>query len=505
MIGSNTIIIRLLLITSLFIIVVSNTLGEKVYNDGAGWDGLFYRHVAYTFTNDIVDKQYNSYYIQRIAPFAILNIVFSVLSIAKTHYTLLIGMNVFNIVILLLGVYWFFKVVSHTKFTSSSEIIFFSLLFYTFPVLKLSGYYPFLTDPTALVLGIGQLRFYLEKKDFHLFLVSAFGAFVWPTSFLVGMILLLISRDSFDLFDGIFVNETDSFLLDTCKVIAPLIPVAFFVTLMVYCMLDGRDIKCVYSNAIMITSFSNPVMLTISLLCIYLYGYFVFKLINTSLVISVRNILKNTGWKRFLLFFIVWFSFHWLIKSLANSEHSFGISTLLFGLVLRPTTDPFVFLECHFVYFGLMIPLLILFWKDFLKWISSLGYAFSIVMGILFIFSFTTESRTFINLIPFLLYALLISMNKHNPTLSFALIVMFLNLLISRFWYRINTEDIVEAFSKPGLDYLQFPAQRYFMNFGPWQSHEMYYLFMALLIACFFFLRLLMLKDGVPKRYNALR
>jgi hypothetical protein len=96
-------------------------------------------------------------------------------------------------------------------------------------------------------------------------------------------------------------------------------------------------------------------------------------------------------------------------------------------------------------------------------------------------------------------------MNQYKLTIRFALIVMVLNLLISRFWYRINTEEIVEAFSRPGLDYLEFPAQRYFMNFGPWQSHEMYYLFMALLLVSLFFLRLLLSRDGVLNKYNPLR
>ncbi len=42
-----------------------------------------------------------------------------------------------------------------------------------------------------------------------------------------------------------------------------------------------------------------------------------------------------------------------------------------------------------------------------------------------------------------------------------------------------------EALESLSMDnYLQFPAQRYFMFMGPWQSHRVYLAGMALLLVC---------------------
>jgi hypothetical protein len=48
-----------------------------------------------------------------------------------------------------------------------------------------------------------------------------------------------------------------------------------------------------------------------------------------------------------------------------------------------------------------------------------------------------------------------------------------ISLVVSRVWFPIN-QGVIE-----GAPPLEYPAQFYFMNFGPWMSNSAYWVFMA--------------------------
>ena len=82
-------IFLIFLVVSLF---TGSLLLEQIpYHNGAGFDGSFYREVARDFHSVFNNEGYDSFRIQRIFPFFLINYAFSFLSIEANDQNLLYG------------------------------------------------------------------------------------------------------------------------------------------------------------------------------------------------------------------------------------------------------------------------------------------------------------------------------------------------------------------------------------------------------------------------------
>ena len=99
-----------ILVPLLFALFFLSLFGEKIpYNDGAGFDGTFYREVFRNFSNDFFSIGYDGFRIQRIFPFCAMNLVYGALNIPLDNSHMLWGMGVLHIFNLILQVVFFFK------------------------------------------------------------------------------------------------------------------------------------------------------------------------------------------------------------------------------------------------------------------------------------------------------------------------------------------------------------------------------------------------------------
>ena len=144
-------------------------------NDGAMGDGVFFREVAGSFLDTIEDESYNIVQIQRLLPFAMVNMVFSLFGFDHEYDSLMSGMLIFHFLMLIPGIYWFFSLTKKMRLRSSLTFLGFILLFVNFAILKETWYNPFSTDFTALILGIGQVNYFVKHERQKLFLVSIIG------------------------------------------------------------------------------------------------------------------------------------------------------------------------------------------------------------------------------------------------------------------------------------------------------------------------------------------
>jgi hypothetical protein len=169
------------------------------------------------------------------------------------------------------------------------------------------------------------------------------------------------------------------------------------------------------------------------------------------------------------------------LMALGKSDQTFKEFTL--NLILRPLHAPFNFLVSHFVYFGMLIPLAILFFNRLFREVGKLGMGFTFVFLMALLLALNSESRLVINFVPFLLIPLLKAVRIYSLLAKDLWILTGINLLLSKAWYNINVPGIAEAFENKDVSvYLQFPAQRYFQHFGPWQSPQMYLLYGTLFL-----------------------
>jgi hypothetical protein len=425
-------------------IVIFQMIGEKVpYNDGAGWDGLSYREVAFNFLDQTREGGYNHYMVQRLLPFAFLNITFEFFNIPLQNDTLIKGILGLNFLVLLIGLWWYFDLVKFLGYTQQFQILGFILLFVNFPVLKVTWYEPFVTDLFAFVIGIGQLNFFIKKRKLALFILTIISGFVWPTSVIIGLIQ--------------FKNWMWGILI----LGVGLLVFGFYQ----YSTRTGKPSTELFRHIV-------------SLCAIYLFFYGILKNINLDWKRNLAFLIHKKNWLRLGLFTITLAGFYFTIQFLSNAEPSFGLKPFLAFLIIRPIQLPFNFLVNHFLYFGMLIPLAIFYFKEVFNASSAFGLGFVMVLFVIILLGLNSESRMIINILPLLILPVLQVLKRLTLGPIVIIGLGIINLFLSKFWYTINVPGILEAFATYNTEvYMQFPAQRYFQHFGPWQNTEMFMLY----------------------------
>ncbi|MGL4293006.1 MAG: hypothetical protein ACRCSQ_05485 [Bacteroidales bacterium] len=478
---------RVISVFLFLVIVLSGFAGEKVaLQDGAGWDGVAYREMARSFSDDIMDDVYNGYNIQRIAPFALINMVYRVFGLPVDNDSLMIGVIVLQIMTLCMSVFVYYKISEVLKFNVATEIIGFSFLFFNYTCLKYVEYYPFLTDVFALFISLLLFLCFIKKNKTGMFLCSLIGAFVWPTLLGIGLCLTFLPANPFDLNNRTKVlSRNGVYFLRLIRIGAILItPVLLGAIYLLSRYVKGHaSLRELYWS----TDYGTVWLLLLSLVSVSFFLYLFISTFRFDVKDLFEKIKTEMSWRiiggigfGFLLVKMV-------IWTYANDSEAWGISRMVLHTVLRSVTAPGVFLENHFVFFGLVPVFMILFWPSVLKEIGKYGMAYWLILAE-FVFLLTnSESRYLIYLLPFFVFPLLLVLNRQMNMQRIVVPIFVFSLIKSMFWFKINVDGIEDTFL--AADYLSFPAQRYFMMHGPWQRHDMYVFFMLLAILVFIICR----------------
>lgn len=484
--------VRIFACTILCFILVHSFTGEKIaMNDGAGWDGLFYRNVSANFTEDIVNTGYDSFRLQRIAPFALINVIYTLLDIPKDNDSLMIGvllLNAFSIVVLLI---YFFKISNLLKWSLPTELIAFSLTFFNFHTLKYIGYEPFQTDAFALTLAFMSMFYYLRNELWKMVVIAIMSSFVWPLLGLTGLIMAFFPRTKV----SPIANTSKKTI--QYKLLAYGIPLGYLFLIGIFALVKNyRDGASHFNEIILFTSDSVPfIYFVITSLCVALILHFFIRPISLGIFDFLHGLLQNFTKKKAVALLTIYICIQVAIHMVANHDFFYSAPIFIFQMCIRPLQAPFIFLENHFLYWGLLPLLCIFFWKGIVHEIEDAGYGYFVVMAALLLFSLDSESRHSITFLPLLLVPLTHILESIRITPYFASVLTFFSLLFSRFYYTINVEGIQQAFETMEMSvYKTFPAQRYFMNFGPWQSNTTYLIASAIALLSFAVLYFLLRK-----------
>lgn len=449
---------RGILISILLTIIIFQILGEKIpVNEGAIGDGVFYREVATSFLDNIEDESYNIVQIQRIFPFAMVNMVFALFGFDYDYGSLLSGMIIFHFLMLIPGIYWYFSLTKKMRVSSSLEILGFILLFFNFAVLKETWYNPFSTDFTALVLGMGQVNYFVRHDRQKLFLVSVIGGFVWPTLLLTGLVLIFLPSEHMELHPG-----------PRPKSLFPVIASAAILFLLILVSLfTGRFVTGETWDIILHKS---------SLLAVVAFIFvFMFKNpINWKKSWALFRTKQKS--QKTIRLAVILSAFVLVVFLLSGNNQNFnlpGLAQNFFGKMLRFPLD---FLVGHLMYFGFLIPLGIVFFVRMVKEMAKLGMGFTVVCLLIFVFILNPESRIIMPLLPFLIFLLLKGVRRYRILDKDLIVIGAINLILSTFWWPLNVPGMEKALSSIQEDSIfSFPAQRYWMHFGDMMSFPVYF------------------------------
>ena len=446
---------------------------------GFGWDGVFYGKVAMDFQNMI--GNIDSYHANRIFPGVLIHYLFTLLNIPLNLKSVLIGFQIYNIIILVSSALCWVLITKRLFLSPVAKWIGFCALFINYPMLNLHFYYPALTDGTAFFLGMLMLYSYLEKNNILLLIVTMLSFFCWPAGIVIGFILFIYSNA--ESVSWYFKNKKTSifiFLLLLSPFLA-FIGVNFAGELKHLIVTSGLDGKLIgkFTNPDNYISFNLIQLINAIFNAVYLIVLFWFVLKNFNLVKFISTTFKKPFIPKILISILILVTLVFLKRLIYSpslpSLTPFGYFSYYFaGSNVR---FPLQFIVCHISYWGPIIILLILFFKDFITQLQK--FSLPIMFGFLYtvLFSINSESRPIINFYPFIVVVLLqaVDFSKIKNVKLFVVSFFVISILYSKVWLTIELPSSI--FPYPIFtDLDKFPMQWYFMNFGLFMNAQMYWI-----------------------------
>jgi hypothetical protein len=448
-------LIRFTLIAALFAIVVFQLVGEKVpVHEGALGDGLFFREVAGNFLENIEVGNYNIFQVQRVMPFAFVNVTFGALHILKDFDNLMRGMLIVHLLFLGLGVYWYFSLATKLRLEDNLTVLGFVLVFANFAVLKDAWYNPFSTDLPTLMLALGQANYFIKFNRQKLFLISIIAGFVWPTMMLTGLLLIFLPSEPLVVFPK---EGPKSFfpVLASLLILAIVLAVSFLTG-----RFAGQD-------------FWTTVLHSASILTLVLFVFAVMVRNQVDWVPSFELLKKKVKSKKIARLLGILFLYFMVIFLLSGSNVSLDFGAVFSSLLQETLRYPGDFLVGHMLFFGFLIPLSLAFFPRIIREAAKLGMGMMAVSLLMFLFVLHPESRLLLAFLPFLVVLMLKSARRYRIVSKDVIVISALNVLLSTFWLPLNVPGMEQALGSEEF-WLSFPAQRYLMHFGNMFSFEVY-------------------------------
>jgi hypothetical protein len=321
--------------------------------------------------------------------------------------------------------------------------------------MRTGGYYPVVTDPTAL--GLGSLAFYLwlRRWTIPLAITIFFTCFTWPLAFVIGGLLLLLPAPTE--IRGIFGADADR--------VPRVEPPSRFGLV---CGLVVAVAGVIWLTAYQLGDHVNTAGVTglpLFPLSVAVTGLFIVAVIAYFLPASPAEILRVLRRIRLpdLALAIVVIGAARVIGNALSTRAGYDTKVILEEEFWWTTLDPGVFLVVFVSYLG---PLMLAPFIDLPRVAKDswrLGPGGAAVIAVALLSALATQPREITNILPFILVPAVLSMRRHLGLSTPVLVgFFFVSVAFSRIWLYIGPLE------KTGPALLHFPAQAYYMAVGPW-------------------------------------
>lgn len=451
--------------------------GEKYLgNEGQTPDGYVFASFVTNFTESFF---FDTYYVYRILPSLIVKFFLNLFSISTTNSHIFTAFQILNLTSIIIACYFLKQTLLLFKIKFKNQLLAFTLFIFSFGVIKAPFYLPIMTDTFALMLSTSLLFFYLKSNIAGTITSTLLLAFTWPMGYYLGLILIA--------FPFCYLELTKPQKWQ--KVLFYSLSLSYILGLIIFNVLIMKTDISVLNVAKI-----DRNLLPLSISGVVLFYFFFTKLFFNKTLLDKFFFFLKLNYSRLLISVGV-FAVVYLIINFLHPKPAALYSTeqILSNPIISGLVKPFLSLVSATSYFGVLICLLIIFWTTFCNTVSQMGWGIVAALGLnLYLFGVDTESRHLINIMPWLLIFLIITINKYSFSNTFYIVVALLSLVASKIWLCLN--DGIDSHHQTPIDKngtIGFPDQKLWMNFGPWMSEQMYYVqavCMLLAIGILFFL-----------------
>jgi len=460
--------------------------GERMADFGNRGDEHLFLLLAKNFPAVVFKAGLSDYHIQRIVPSALCYYTLKLLGLSTKAKNIVDIFLIFNVLLFSYISYIWVLITKELKITLRGCWLGFIALFCNFAVLKFYPYVMLSTDPYAFALGITMIYLYLRKSVWLLALTTIIGAFTWPTIVYIGTLLILFPKDEEDY--PVDSKKAPLYLNYLVAIIA--------VVLVLIEMLKihkGFVNGKMYLFGVFRVGGTKPIM-PIIFLSIGASLYYIFisltRLLDNAKCFDYKYFFRKINLLRIVVAFVMFFALKYAVHILAKTHNFFEVKYVIRSTFMLSVIQPATFLISHVVYFGPIVLLFYFLWKPICKMINSCGIGLMLCIFIVIFLGLNSETRTLTNFYPMIIPFLVKVTDTLNWKKSYYWSMGILSVLTSKMWLTMHYT---------GWDWVidKFPTQTYYMNFGPWMSHQMYVVQGSIIIFLSAVFYILLIKDKV--------
>jgi hypothetical protein len=388
----------------------------------------FFMQVAMDFSEVMEKDSYNFWQLTQILPFALLHLTYKFLGFPLQPSALFGGMLILNLLFLLMAVRWFFRIMRQLEFSESLESLAFILVFFNFFILKSVWQMPFTNELAAFAFALGQVHYFINSGKDKLRLLTFIGTFISPFLPLIGLCLLAFPSERLAL-----IEEKKN--------------VTIFPKVLLFFLLLGLLIGGWFTGKLTGTRSENlGFLLSTGALAILLYKVVSFSPINWARSWQSNRINKPLQSLAFFVSGLLGLSL--LLWLLSGNKHSIQLPQLVWKYAEASLRFPFDFLIHHTLFFGLSIPFILLFFRKILKAMALSGFGFTLLMAFTLLIFIHPNSALLVPFVAPLIFVLMRAISKYKVKWKDVWIIGLLNLIISMFWWPLQTSTLGSSLTK---------------------------------------------------------
>jgi hypothetical protein len=434
---------------------ISVLISEKIsIGGGFGFDGLLYGEWARTFPAPLLDGSMNQYYVQRIGPSALAHASLRLLRLDLTPENIIRAFEGLAIGLVCAAAWIWTALARRLHLTTAARWFGAVALLGSHAALKWTAYYPVLTDLWSVVIALLQLLFFLDRRLILLALATFAGAFIWPTTVLIGIVLI------------VFLPLRSGGLQAHTPPIGRLRFVLAGLAAVTWTLVCVSTIASGYAVPNSAAPLCRP-LLRVSMVASAAFAFGAASILVDDRTLFDRRLIARYVLRPNLLVGALTIVAAKVIQArLAPVPSPHALSEFLGWTVRTSLQKPAVFLVAHVMFFGPVLLLIVMRARAVMNLARRWGPGLVCVASLGSLLFLGSESRHLWNVeVMFVPFAIkLLDDLAWTPRQFLALGAW--TLVFSKVW--LTYEDPIWP------DVLELPAQLFFMTDGPWMNFTMY-------------------------------
>lgn len=453
----------LIVAAAALIAVVGYLCAEKIpIANGLGWDGKIYGDLAKGALFQTDESPLDRYTIRRVLPSAIVCSGLKLCGLTLSDENVIHGFGLLNILCVTSVAWCWVRIAALMAIGPRGRWLGFCALILNFAVVKHTSYYPVLTDIPAFAIGGWMLYLYLLRRFWSLLILTIIGAFVWPTMLIQGTLLLLFPRESLpaEAMNRQRVSQPGRYGINY-----------WFAGLATYYLLFAIYWSVGHAN-LPICGCIDPAkqLLPLSMSIVAVYIFFVlYRMVDVVRCAEAIRTLFTRDWSRLVAVCLMIAAVNFAYAYFAPLPGHHNGKLYLLRLFIKAVYKPGIFLVGHAVYFGPIVPLIMLMWTSVSREIQKAGVGISLAITLALLLSLDGESRHLDHAFPLIVPFAIRVIERLNWDRRRTLVFVALSAFASKFWWTINQPNL-----ETSLSLLEFPLQRYAMNYGVFMNTQTY-------------------------------